>query len=220
MVKNVKNMGKWVGPAAMLVSSLGWIGMCRTWSEHLSWTVLYGAANCIAGFGLGYWFDRVHAASLRDDLTQAYNRRFVTKMMPALLAGASRKNATVSITVIDCDDFKKINDQCGHAVGDLVLQGVSRLLINNTRDEDYVIRWGGDEFLVIADYADHSATRNMMERLGHELEILSREMNFPLSVSVGTAVYPADAGKLEDLIRIADHRMYESKHAKKEAAVC
>lgn len=216
MVKKLKNMGRWIGSCVMLAASGGWIWMCPSLWEHAGWTTAYLILNGLVGFGFGYWFDRVLATSLRDDLTQAYNRRFVTRMMPALLAKTSRRNASLSITLIDCDDFKKINDQCGHAVGDLVLQGVSRLLIRNIRRDDYVVRWGGDEFLVIADYADHSGTRTMMDRLESELAVLSQEMNFPLSVSVGTAVYPADATLLEDLIRIADHRMYESKHERKD----
>ncbi|WP_438444903.1 GGDEF domain-containing protein [Gorillibacterium sp. sgz5001074] len=205
-------MGRWIGSGVMLAASSGWIGLCPSLWTHMERTSLYLMLNGILGFGLGYWFDRVLLTSLKDDLTQAYNRRFVTRTMPSLLAKATRRQASISITLIDCDDFKKINDQCGHAVGDLVLQGVSRLLITNIRRDDYVVRWGGDEFLVIADYADHSVTQVMMDRLEHELALLSKEMNFPLSVSVGTAVFPSDASKLEDLIRIADHRMYEKKH--------
>lgn len=215
MVKKLKNMGRWIGSGIMLAASFGWIGLCPSLWGHAGRTAAYLIFTGLVGFGLGYWFDRVHATSLMDDLTDSYNRRFVTRMMPALLAKTSRRGASLSITLIDCDDFKKINDQCGHAAGDLVLQGVSRLLVNNIRKDDYVVRWGGDEFLVIADYADHSGARVMMDRLEHELALLSHEMSFPLSVSVGTAVYPADASRLEDLIRIADERMYENKHLKK-----
>jgi diguanylate cyclase (GGDEF)-like protein len=218
MVKKVKNMGKWTSVAVMLTASVIWMALGDVMRAHPVPAFYLLALNGLAGLGLGYWVDRVYAASLRDDLTPAYNRRFLTRMMPSLLARSSQRNTLVSVTLIDCDDFKKINDEYGHNTGDKGLQVISLLLIGNTRRDDYVVRWGGDEFLVIAANTDYESTRLMVDRLEVQLRSMSGEMSMPLSVSAGIAVYPEDASKLEDLIGIADHRMYEDKHMRKEAA--
>lgn len=217
MVKNVNNMGKWTAAAVMLTASLVWMALGNVLDAHPFPAFVFLVLNGAAGFWLGSRFDRVYAASLRDDLTPAYNRRFLTRIMPALLARSSRRNMPISVTLIDCDDFKKINDEYGHHTGDQVIQGIFRLLIRSTRRDDYVVRWGGDEFLVIAAYADRASTRSLVDRLKAELRTMSKEMSMPLSVSVGTAVFPEDATRLEDLIRIADHRMYEDKHIRKDS---
>lgn len=214
----LKNMGKYTGACVMSAASAGWICLTSAWTESPFRLAAYALLNVLVGLGMGHWYDRVHAAALRDDLTKAYNRRFLTRLLPGVMAKTSRRKSTLSISIIDCDHFKKINDQYGHALGDKVLQGVSRLLIRNTRKDDYVVRMGGDEFLVIAQNANLARSRSMTDRLEQELQNLSAELNLPLSVSTGTAVYPADGARLEDLLRIADMRMYESKMMKKSSA--
>jgi diguanylate cyclase (GGDEF)-like protein len=219
MVKKVKNMGRWAATGFMVVSALIWLRLEYPVSEHRFFMVCFWVINILAAFGLGVLYDRVRSLSLRDDLTMSYNRRFLAKAMPSLLARTSRKQSSLTITLIDCDDFKKINDENGHHTGDTVLRGISRLLIENIRQEDYLVRWGGDEFLLIASEANQTTTRTILDRLNSELGQMSTHMNVPLSVSVGTATFPSDATRLEDLIRIADHRMYQSKLMRKEAAV-
>lgn len=220
MVKKVKNMGRWVVAGFMAVSSLVWLRLGYAHSPHRELMLICGALNILAGYGIGLLYDRVRALSMRDDLTLAYNRRFLAKVMPSALAKLTRQRRTLTITLIDCDDFKKINDQNGHHTGDTVLRGISRLLVENTRSDDFVVRWGGDEFLLIAMGADFPATRIILDRLNSELDTMSATMNMTLSVSVGTAVFPADAMRLEELIQVADNRMYQSKLNKKHAYIC
>lgn len=204
----------------MLTTSIIWL-LIGDWSlVHpgvLLWLV---ALHLATGFSLGLMFDRVYAASLRDDLTLSYNRRFLTRKMPALLARTKKHNNSLCVTLIDCDDFKKINDEYGHHTGDTMLQVISSFLNENIRKDDYVVRWGGDEFLVIAEHSDYTASHAMIDRLQAELKRVSAERNMPMSVSVGTAVYPQEASSLEGLLRIADHKMYDNKRKRKQTAVC
>lgn len=200
----------------MLVSSLVWLRLGFAAHGHHILMVIFGAANVLAAYCLGAIFDRVRSVSFRDDLTMAYNRRFLNQAMPALLKRTAKKRRTLTITLIDCDDFKKINDENGHHMGDTVLRSISRQLIDNIRHDDYLIRWGGDEFLLVASGAEYASTHVILDRLKNELNTMSKHMKMPLSVSVGTAVFPDDAARMEDLIRIADQRMYQSKRLRKE----
>ncbi|MDF2925577.1 MAG: diguanylate cyclase [Paenibacillaceae bacterium] len=211
----MKRMGRWAISGFMMCSSLVWLWLGLAESNHRWLMLACGGLQVLAGFGMGMLYDRVRALSLRDDLTTAYNRRFLARAMPSLLSRLARQHRILTVTLIDCDDFKKINDQNGHHAGDIVLRGISRLLIENIRREDYVVRWGGDEFLLIANDADIASTRSIVDRLNGELATMSLSMNMPLSVSSGTAAFPEDATRLEDLIRIADQRMYHTKLMRK-----
>ncbi|MNC08999.1 Response regulator PleD [compost metagenome] len=82
-------------------------------------------------FGISY--DRAMSLAVRDDLTRAFNRRFLNHYIPTLLTKAAKKEETLTLTILDCDDFKKINDENGHHTGDTVLQGIAKLIIKHTR---------------------------------------------------------------------------------------
>lgn len=212
--------GRWIGLGIMLGSSLVWSLIFMLSGEHnvsLLFAVLFYIVNGMIGYGLGALYDQVKRASLRDELTHAYNRRVLQEHIPTMLASTARRQSCLSVTLIDCDDFKRINDLYGHAAGDTVLKNISRLLIQSTRTNDLVVRWGGDEFLIIARDADQNETEIIMQRLYRQLQELSVQLNIELSVSVGTAVYPTDAKRMEQLIQIADQNMYHLKGVKKEA---
>lgn len=220
MVREVNNMGRWTAAGLITVFSLIWLWLELAASSHpVLMLCLWGAAIA-AAFLAGKMYDRAISLSLRDDLTTAFNRRFVVKVMPSLLAKAARKQASLSVTVIDCDDFKKINDENGHHAGDTVLRAIAGVLVDNTRSrrDDYLVRWGGDEFLLIASGTDSDSTKMMLERLRRELILMSKMMNMPLSVSTGTAIFPEDGASIEDLIQMADQRMYQWKRQNKAAA--
>lgn len=215
--------GRWVGLGIMLANSVVWsyfFMLVEKRGASPLFILLIYAVNGMIGYGLGALYDRVKHASLLDELTHAYNRRVLKKHVPSLLAKTARRRSCLSVTLIDCDNFKRINDHYGHAAGDTVLKNISSLLMQNTRSNDLVVRWGGDEFLIIARDADQDKTEKMMRRLGFQLEELSGQLNIELSVSVGTAVYPTDADRMEQLIQIADRNMYHLKSVRKETATC
>lgn len=93
-------------------------------------------------------YDKAKYFSEKDTLTGVYNRRFVEAIFPKLLAQVERKNEQLSLSIVDCNDFKPINDTYGHKIGDEVLITLSSLLAGEIRKSDIVARWGGDEFLI------------------------------------------------------------------------
>lgn len=214
----MKNVGRWVAAGFAAACSLIWLWLELAYSARFLMLCLWGI-NILAAFGMGVLYDRVRALSFRDDLTPAYNRRFLTKVMPSFLAATTKKQRSLTVTLIDCDDFKKINDEHGHHTGDKVLQAIALLLSQNMRYDDYLVRWGGDEFLLIASDMEQHSVQTVLDRLNDELDSMSARMNMSLSVSAGTAAFPSDATGLEDLIRIADQRMYQSKLRRKEPAL-
>jgi len=165
---------------------------------------------------IAYWagkqYDKVKFYSEKDYLTGFYNRRFINKFLPSLLAQMDRRNENLSIAILDCNNFKAINDRYGHKKGDLVLQEFSALLLTSIRKSDIVARWGGDEFLIIAPYANEEEIKIIVNRFKNELQELSKRLQVDISVSSGCATYPSDAKTIDDLINIADSKMYGLKN--------
>lgn len=170
----------------------------------------------LLGFWVGLQFDKARFLSERDLLTGMYNRRFVTKAFKQLASLVDCTNSQLFVLIIDCDNFKSINDCYGHNRGDQVLKKIGETLIETTRKSDIVGRWGGDEFLIIGHYKDTTGLQTMLQRLDENLSILSDQFNIPIMVSIGSAVYPNQSKKLDDLIKIADTNMYKQKEMNKK----
>ncbi len=117
--------------------------------------------------------------------------------------------------VIDCNNFKEINDTFGHQKGDYVLSTIAETLTNTTRKSDIVARWGGDEFLVIGHYKNETGLQTLLKRLNNDLENLSEQVSIDVGVSIGSAIFPDDSQDLDELIKTADHNMYEYKEQRK-----
>ncbi|WP_134699166.1 GGDEF domain-containing protein [Ammoniphilus sp. YIM 78166] len=163
------------------------------------------------GWFLGRQYDRVRYLSEKDVLTETYNRRFIHEMFPKLIALTERKNETMAVTLIDVDNFKCINDTYGHQTGDLVLQRISQLLSKQVRSSDTIARWGGDEFLVIAPFTDRTGSASLLQRISESIGELSSELKVPITLSMGTSIFPLEGKELTDLIEVADQRMYKHK---------
>lgn len=177
---------------------------------HIVASVLYLSL----GWGLGKQYDKVKYLSEKDILTQSYNRRFVMDSFPKLQSLSDRKGQKLIVFLIDIDDFKQINDKHDHAMGDRVLQLISDTLKHAFRESDYVVRWGGDEFLVLLPCADETGIHELQHRLDKELSKLSNTVLMDVSASVGSAVYPDEGVSLDELIKIADGKMYSDKRSK------
>ncbi|GIM46263.1 hypothetical protein DNHGIG_18120 [Collibacillus ludicampi] len=146
-------------------------------------------------------------------MTELYNRRFVYKTFPKILAKAKKRNQRIQVFIVDVDDFKKINDSFGHEIGDSVLQSISTALLQNTRKTDIVARWGGDEFLIILSCDD---SLPFIERIEENLQKISNEIRRNISISIGNSIYPDNGGSLDDLIKNADKDMYKLKFSNKK----
>lgn len=161
--------------------------------------------------------------SITDELTDLYNRRGLMMIANHYFKSADRKNERVLLVLIDVDDLKRINDGFGHNEGDRALVATSRLAKNTFRDSDVIARVGGDEFVVLSVDSELGGADAIAKRINRNLDKQNAELGLPfnLSISLGVAVYnPSDPRTVNDLISIADKRMYkekESKHSRKRS---
>ncbi|WP_203364669.1 GGDEF domain-containing protein [Bacillus sp. REN10] len=163
----------------------------------------------------GYWagkhYDQVKFYSEKDELTGIYNRRFVMNTYKKFVSLTERTNNQVFILIVDCDNFKMINDAYGHHKGDLILKKIGEILTESIDKNDIAARWGGDEFLVIGRYAEETSLQTIFHSLEEQMRNLSDQVQIPVKVSIGSAIYPNHGKDLFELIKIADSNMYQSK---------
>lgn len=177
--------------------------------------------------------------SLTDLLTGARNRRFLATTIEADVGHVLRSYARGPMAngkrdrdlvfyLIDADAFKEINDQYGHAVGDKALFEIARRISSAIRHSDVLIRWGGDEFLVVSRYTDREEAAHLATRVLHALASEPFEIEGCLSMkctcSIGWAVFPWFVREpkrvaYDDVLRLADCALYDAKKAGKNQAV-
>lgn len=155
------------------------------------------------------------AQAHHDDLTGLANRILLADRFHLAVERAKRSGKSFALFMIDLNDFKNINDHCGHAAGDAVLITVARRLVGAVRASDTVARLGGDEFVLIIESIEEPQE---LVHLGQKLiatlaETIALDSGTVLNVgaSAGLAVYPDDGVEMNDLLCIADHAMYECK---------
>jgi ribonuclease P protein subunit RPR2 len=154
-----------------------------------------------------------HAESRRDALTGLPNRRAFDEH----LARACKRDARVALAVFDLDDFKRVNDTDGHAVGDEVLREVGRVVSRMMRVDEDAFRIGGDEFAFLIRGGTRDASR-AAQRLRRAFSRQRRGHPLP-TLSIGIAAYPDDADRPDELLRRADVALYAAKWAGKDQLV-
>jgi diguanylate cyclase (GGDEF)-like protein len=156
-----------------------------------------------------------------DSLTDLYNARYFDKALEEHIQEADRTEQRFSVLFLDLDSFKEVNDVHGHLTGGKTLIEVSRIIKACVRDEDTVIRYGGDEFTVLLPRTDPIGAREVAERIREAVRrhvFLGREgLDIRLTTSVGVATYPDDASSREALIEQADQAMYRNKASTRDA---
>lgn len=154
-----------------------------------------------------------------DDLTGAYNRRYLDAYLELRTEEARRYQGRFAVVMLDIDGFKTINDTYGHQLGDLVLREVVRVLRSRLRVTDTVARYGGDEFVIVLLDATVDRAMRVSESLKHaaaELVVLSDDRSeVTTTLSMGVAAFPADAQTSEALLARCDERLYAAKQAGK-----
>ncbi|GAE27046.1 response regulator [Halalkalibacter wakoensis JCM 9140] len=178
---------------------------------HYKWDFLFIPLLSPFFWWLGYQYDKAKFLSEKDALTGLYNRRYVAQVTPKLLEQTMKTNKKMSISIIDCNNFKKINDTYGHKTGDTILVNIARILQESTSKKDVVARWGGDEFIIVS---SHLKEKNRLSHIEASLKKLSIQVGFDVSVSIGTAIYPDQANNIDQLLKISDRTMYNQKLGK------
>lgn len=158
---------------------------------------------------------RLLYAAGHDDLTDLPNRTLLLDRLQASLTLAEREQAGLSVLFIDIDGFKDINDGYGHAVGDLLLQQIAKRLGACVRKSDTVGRLGGDEFLIILNKVNNTASATLVaEKIRAMLAeaFVIEGSSLLVSASIGVARYPENGKEPLDLVQSADHAMYQAKN--------
>ena len=152
--------------------------------------------------------------AIRDSLTWMYNRHYFNEVINREFERAKRYRYFISMMIIDVDKFKIINDNYGHARGDLVLKGIAECLEKNLRSSDIVIRYGGDEFLAVLPKANGRDLRTVMEKVKKRVKEWSEnsDFGFPVSISCGGyALNPDRKKNVDEVLKEADKRLYKDK---------
>jgi len=155
-------------------------------------------------------------SAITDQLTGLYNHAYFYHFLENELKRAKRHGRSVSLLMMDIDDFKTINDTLGHLAGDEILKSLGSLISGNVREIDVPFRYGGEEFALVLPYTDSNCALTAAERLrkvitGHSFISAPANGSKGLTVSIGISVYPRDAEELEDLVKKADAALYKAK---------
>jgi diguanylate cyclase (GGDEF)-like protein len=158
---------------------------------------------------------RLQVLSHTDDLTQTYNRRYFIQYIDQEFKRAKRYGTTFSVALLDIDNFKQINDQWGHLVGDQVLRSLTQMLKASIREADVCARYGGDEFILLFPQTDKLQTE-IWVRWVYETFAASSiqvdEMQITPLFSVGVAAFEGSFDNFDQVLKQADDALYEAKH--------
>jgi diguanylate cyclase (GGDEF)-like protein len=167
--------------------------------------------------------DSLRQQSIRDPLTNLFNRRYMEESFERELQRAERKGTSIGVLMIDVDHFKHFNDSFGHDAGDALLCELGAALKSSVRGEDIACRYGGEEFVVILPDADTEDSLQRAEALrskakGIVVHHAERSLR-TVTLSIGVACYPEHSGDARTLIQLADRALYRAKSAGRDRVV-
>lgn len=165
--------------------------------------------------------EHAERTSLVDELTAVHNRRYLGRVLEAEWQRTTRYGLQLSIAMLDIDDFKRINDLHGHLVGDTVLRCLASLLRQQLRETDHIVRYGGEEFLILLPETGASKATLALERmrmfLSRQPIYTAKTGNLRVSFSAGIASYPTcKVATPAELIELADHALLWAKRSGKD----
>jgi diguanylate cyclase (GGDEF)-like protein len=161
-------------------------------------------------------FEQIKALSYTDEMTGLHNYRFFKMRMKEEIARAKRNGFPLALLILDVDFFKNYNDALGHPAGDEILRQLSDILRKTVRDNDIVARYGGEEFAIILPSTDQKGAGVLADRIRKKIEKFKFphqeiQPNGTLTISIGIALYPEDAGDAEEIVKAADKALYNAK---------
>ena len=160
---------------------------------------------------LGQELTQETAVARTDFVTGAFNSRYFHERLRLEIDRATRYSHPLTIVYLDVDDFKNINDRFGHSMGDKILNAIVRNLNQTLRKTDVVSRMGGDEFALLLPETDENAARAAVSKACQNLLDEMNENDWPVTVSVGVAIFTNPPPSVDFALEVADKTMYEVK---------
>ncbi|HEX4747439.1 MAG TPA: diguanylate cyclase [Gaiellaceae bacterium] len=174
------------------------------------------AAHVAASLDAAFALQRERLSAMTDPLTRILNRRGLEERLDRELALAQDRREPLSLLVIDCDDFKDVNDRAGHEFGDALLQEIADLLSRSLPDGAEAARLGGDEFVVMLPKSGSDSAEALGSQIRTVLADGLTDAGFPLRISAGISTFPFDGATPTALLRAADQALYAAKAAGKD----
>lgn len=178
------------------------------------------AQHAASAFNNAITFERTKESALVDPLTELPNARGFYMMLEQRLAESERMNReALALISMDIDDFKRINDQYGHAIGDRLLANIARVIRKELRQMDILARYAGDEFVAIMPMASQAMSEGIAERVRkavatHKFSVMTGK-TIEVTISTGIACFPANGETTEQLLTAAAGNMQRDKHERK-----
>ena len=183
------------------------LGINQYTGDHLRLLTILANQAAVSIFNARL-IERLAATARSDPLTGLANRRAFEQALELRLAHDSRE--TFAVLMLDVDGLKQVNDARGHAAGDAVLKRVASVISSDLRETDLATRWGGDEFVLLMPGVDQVGALSLARRIGGTL-LNPDDPTGAISVSIGTATFPADGSTAVNLLAAADRSMYVEK---------
>ncbi len=161
-------------------------------------------------------------SALIDPLTGLHNRRFLKEALDKHVAGVIRRNSIMGLIICDLDFFKQVNDQYGHDAGDAVLRETADIIRKSVRDADLVVRFGGEEFLVLLIDVEAEATLQVAEKIRANIEAARFKVSggsISKTISLGISEFPVDTGIVWQAIKFADVALYQAKEGGRNRSI-
>jgi len=168
--------------------------------------------------------EALKASVFKDGLTGLYNRKFLDEHLSKLIPQALRENIPIGVLMLDMDHFKAVNDEYGHDVGDIVLKELGRILNENVRESDIVVRYGGEEFVVLlVGVNSEQAALDVANKLRQQVS--QNEINvyagntLRKTISIGLSMFPVDSNNFDIVMKNADIALYDAKSSGRDKVV-
>lgn len=165
-------------------------------------------------------YQRIQELTITDDITGLYNSRHLHQIIKNEMDKYERYRNTFSITFLDLDYFKRVNDTYGHLVGSQMLSKVASVILKNIRKVDLAVRYGGDEFVVVMPQSHkkqaHEVTKRLKKAINSEVYFAEEGFNIRITASFGVATFGDDATTKEGLLKAVDDAMYRIKNTSRD----
>ncbi len=162
-------------------------------------------------------YEKVKDLSMRDSMTGLYNFRYFIDTLKKEIESAKKNHEALSCIMIDIDNFKEVNDNYGHQIGDMVLRELARSISLSVRSSDIPARYGGDEFIIILPKTSKTLAIRLANRLmsmfkNKEIRVPGTKEPIKVTLSMGISSFPEDTKDMDELIKIADAALYRAKN--------